>query len=257
MPPTADLAELVETVRRCGASEEPLAVLEAAVELSGEVRDLADAVLHHYVQAARDAGCGWPEVAAALGPTRHRIQRQIRARFREERNRPPFTEIRGVLDRGVTRNVQARQPGRQPLTPFTKRANASIAVACDEARRLGHVRVGTPHLLLGVVHDRSSLAVEALRALRVSPEVVHDGVVGAVTPDRRPLRRQGHLSFSPRGRGALELALREALRAGQDYVGTGHVLLGLAVQRDGRACRVLSGLGVTADDLRRQVGRLS
>ena len=41
---------------------------------------------------------------------------------------------------------------------FTDRARRTIALANQEAHRLGHDHVGTEHLLLGMVKERSGLA---------------------------------------------------------------------------------------------------
>jgi ATP-dependent Clp protease ATP-binding subunit ClpA len=43
----------------------------------------------------------------------------------------------------------------------------------------------------------------------------------------------------------MQLALREALRFGHNYVGTEHILLGLLRDEKSAGARVLTGLGVT------------
>lgn len=55
-------------------------------------------------------------------------------------------------------------------------------------------------------------------------------------------------------RKALELAQREALRMGHNYVGTEHVLLGLIEQEGGEG--ILTGLGLELDATRNEVKRL-
>jgi len=59
--------------------------------------------------------------------------------------------------------------------------------------------------------------------------------------------------FTPRSKKVLELGLREALRLGQNYIGTEHILLGLVKENEGVACRILSNLGVSSDEVRREV----
>ena len=54
------------------------------------------------------------------------------------------------------------------------------------------------------------------------------------------------MPFSERGKKALELALREAISLGHNYIGTEHVLLAL-VRGDGAAHDVLVGRGVRLD----------
>jgi ATP-dependent Clp protease ATP-binding subunit ClpC len=54
----------------------------------------------------------------------------------------------------------------------------------------------------------------------------------------------------------LELALREALSLGHDYIGTEHILLGLARENSGVASRILLDLGADADKIRNEMIRL-
>src|SRR6266516_4050894 len=57
-------------------------------------------------------------------------------------------------------------------------------------------------------------------------------------------------------RRVVELANEEAGAAGQDYVGTEHLLLGLLREPDGVAGQVLAGLGVTVEDVRSRAGEV-
>jgi ATP-dependent Clp protease ATP-binding subunit ClpC len=46
---------------------------------------------------------------------------------------------------------------------FSDRARAAVAAATDEARRLAHERVGTEHLLLGLLADHDGGTASLLR----------------------------------------------------------------------------------------------
>jgi len=59
--------------------------------------------------------------------------------------------------------------------------------------------------------------------------------------------------FSERARRVLSLAQEEAQRFNHNYIGTEHILLGLARETDGVAARVLSGLGVELSKVRSAV----
>src|ERR671917_2062685 len=61
--------------------------------------------------------------------------------------------------------------------------------------------------------------------------------------------------FTERARKVVELALREALQLGHNYIGTEHILLGLVRESEGVAARVLSNLDVDPDKVRREVVR--
>jgi ATP-dependent Clp protease ATP-binding subunit ClpA len=52
----------------------------------------------------------------------------------------------------------------------------------------------------------------------------------------------GQVPFTPRAKKVLELALREALSLGHNWIGTEHLLLGLVRENEGVAARILLGL---------------
>lgn len=141
------------------------------------------------------------------------------------------------------------------LDGFTEEAREAVARAQEEAARLGHGQANTGHLLLGLLHDGGGVAARALAPLNVTPEKAREVVenVGGRgeegTLDRGP--------FTPRLARVVELAPREATRAGQERVGGGHLLLGLVREANSVAVRVLSVLGASPADVRREViGRL-
>jgi len=55
---------------------------------------------------------------------------------------------------------------------LTRRTKLVLESAVNEARKLGHHYIDTAHLLLGLVQQEDGVAVEILRRLGVSPEVV-------------------------------------------------------------------------------------
>ena len=59
--------------------------------------------------------------------------------------------------------------------------------------------------------------------------------------------------FTERARKALQLAQEEAQRLNHDYMGTEHILLGLAQPGNGLAAQVLTSLGVELPELRSAV----
>src|SRR5438270_192963 len=58
------------------------------------------------------------------------------------------------------------------------------------------------------------------------------------------------IPFVPRAKKVLELALRESLALGHNYIGSEHLLLGLIREGEGMAARILTEAGVSLDDLR-------
>ena len=124
-------------------------------------------------------------------------------------------------------------------------------------RRSAHAQpqlLGTEHLLLGLLHEDRGLARQALTELDVSLQAVREQVMTIIGPGERA--PSGHIPFTPRAKKVLELALREALQLGTDYIGTEHLLLGLIREGQGVAAQVLSKLGKSLDEVRETVVRL-
>jgi len=134
---------------------------------------------------------------------------------------------------------------------FTERARMTVVLAQEEAMRLQHNYIGTEHLLLGLLRGEDSVAAQALSSLNVTLDEARGQVESVVGYGEEGTGEQ--VPFTPRSKKVLELGLREALQLGHDYIGTEHILLGLANEREGVAARVLSNLGVGADEIRREV----
>ncbi|HEX4256855.1 MAG TPA: Clp protease N-terminal domain-containing protein [Streptosporangiaceae bacterium] len=58
------------------------------------------------------------------------------------------------------------------------------------------------------------------------------------------------MPFTPRAKKSLELALREALSLGDNYIGLEHLALALTSMRDGLVPRILIELDVTPATIR-------
>src|SRR5512147_69580 len=136
------------------------------------------------------------------------------------------------------------------LDRFTQRARRVLAYAQEEAERLNHSYIGTEHLLLGLLREESGIAGKVLRDLNVQPERVTELVERITGPGRRtPFSK---IDLTPRTKRVIELAVEEARRLGQHYIGTEHLLLGLIRQGDGVAIDILRQLSVSPEAIRRE-----
>lgn len=136
---------------------------------------------------------------------------------------------------------------------FTERAQKVLALAQEEAVRLGHNNIGTEHILLGLVREGEGIAAKALLALNLNPEKIQEEVetlIGRGEEGQQPLH------YTPRAKKVIELSMDEARKLGHTYVGTEHILLGLIREGEGVAARVLNNLGVSLNKARQQVLQL-
>jgi ATP-dependent Clp protease ATP-binding subunit ClpA len=120
-----------------------------------------------------------------------------------------------------------------------------------EARRLDHARVGTEHLLLGLLSDDDGEPADALRAAGVSLAAARHKVVEALGTGAGSLDSEA-LPFTSRAQRALERAGRFSRKENESEVSAGHVLLGV-LDVEGLACQVLRGLGVDLVQIRHAV----
>jgi len=137
---------------------------------------------------------------------------------------------------------------------FTDQAHRVVALAQEEARMLTHSYIGTEHLLLGLLHEDHGVAAEALDSLGIRLETVRQQVEEIV--GRGQQAPSGHIPFTARAKRAPELAAQESDALGHDFMGTGHLLLGLIRVDDGVAAQVLVTLGADQDRVRQQVIQL-
>jgi ATP-dependent Clp protease ATP-binding subunit ClpC len=131
---------------------------------------------------------------------------------------------------------------------FTDRARRVVVLAQSEARLLNHNYIGTEHILLGLLHEGEGLAAQALEKLDVPLEKVRQQVEEIIGKGLEP--PTGHIPFTPRAKKVLELALREALQLGHNYIGTEHLLLGLIREGDGVGAQVLQKMGAELNRVR-------
>jgi ATP-dependent Clp protease ATP-binding subunit ClpA len=137
---------------------------------------------------------------------------------------------------------------------FTDRARRVVVLAQDEARALNHNYIGTEHVLLGLIHEGEGAGAAALEAMGLSLEEIRRQVEEIIGQGQEA--PSGHIPFTPRAKKVLELALREALQFGHNYVGTEHIMLGLIREGEGVASQVLTHMGADMDGAREQVTQL-
>ncbi len=129
-----------------------------------------------------------------------------------------------------------------------------VVLAQEEARTLKHNYIGTEHILLGLLREEEGLAARVLESLDITVERVRAQVVRIVGSGEEVT--SGQIPFTPRAKKVLELALREALSLGHNYIGTEHILLGLVRENEGVAARILLDFDADSDKIRNEVIRM-
>jgi ATP-dependent Clp protease ATP-binding subunit ClpA len=134
------------------------------------------------------------------------------------------------------------------LESYSSGVERVVSFAMIEARGLEHSRIGTEHLMLGLLADHDEPSAEALRAAGASLAAARHKVaevLGAV----RDEPNDEELPLTSRAQRALGRAGRFSREQRAPEVTAGHVLLGV-LDVEGLACQVLRGLNVDIAQLR-------
>jgi Clp amino terminal domain, pathogenicity island component len=203
------LDELISDVEGRTSEATPLERLASAAALSDRLDELADHLLGHFVDQARQGGASWAQVGSHLGVTKQAAQKRF------------------VV-------------GEPSLDAFTNRAAIVVLKAQNTARDRGAEEVTTQHLVLGLLAEWPGIAGQALEALGVRPDALATAI--EATLPAPAAATAAHRPFAAGLRRTLELARRRGLRLGHVYVGTEHLLLGLVDAADQPTVAVLASM---------------
>lgn len=221
---------LIEFVQERAGSDEPLALLETAVIVAGETGAAADAVVEHYVGAARAAGLSWTLIGEALGVSKQAARQKF----------APRLEVSDLVGDAAESIVTA------------PRLSACLEVAQAAAEADDSV-TSTHHLLLGLLHAGG--AANILDRLGVTREKVREAGARLFEPVRVTGADGGERRVVGDGDAddAVIQARRLAARRGQSQFRTEHLLFCLALDPGSSARRVLNDLGVDPAQVKKEL----
>ena len=131
---------------------------------------------------------------------------------------------------------------------FTEKAQNVLEKARAEAEGMGHTYIGSEHLLLGLVCEKSGIAAKILYARKARAASIRSGIEKAVGIGS-PSSVKAY-DMTPRLKKIIEGAAAESLKNGKSYIGTEHLLFSLLQERDSVACTVLEELDVSVAELK-------
>jgi hypothetical protein len=217
MTPSPTLQELIKEVKGDASGDEALVQLSQASKTVNDLEQVGDALLGHFVNQCRQSGHSWSEISRALGVSKQAAHKR-------------FTSDPPTFER------------------FTERAQSVLINSESEAHRLGHGFVGTEHILLALFDVPGGLAMRVLDEVGISKSMVEEQVLALIK--RTSASEGGCLPFTPRAKSVLSESVAVALDLGHNYIGTEHLLLGLFVDENSVAAKVLQQLGTSQAVLR-------
>lgn len=223
LPQFNDLIEHIEEAQPEGTALQHLA---DSVDLAAHLSELADHLIGHFVDQARDAGASWAEIGSVLGVTKQAAQKRF-----------------------VTGTV-ARE--RKPLFARFDDPARSVVVRAQEYSREGrHDQVTTGHVLLALLDDPNGVTSRVIGSRGASAETVRQATRAALGPGEGDV--PDHTPFAADAKKVLELSLREALRMQTGHIGAEHILLAILRDEKSPGARVLAGFGVDRKQVERAI----
>lgn len=224
------LDDIIAAVTDADQAGDALQHLSQSVVVGEELSRMADDVVGHFVDQARQAGASWAEIGGSMGVTRQAAQKR-------------FVPRQPSDPRSTSATVFAR------LNDAAKQATES---AREHARRAQHDHVGTEHVVLGLLDELEELAAQAANALDVPLEQIREAAKAAFGPpeDGAP-RSTGDMPFGGDARKLFDQAFHEARRRGRTTVGPEHLLFGLLRDRTSPGAAILNSFGITQEQAER------
>jgi hypothetical protein len=233
------LRALVEEASR---APDPCASLRALTTLRREVDELE----RRQVARALAGGRSFADVAHALGVSRQAAHRRYR-------------HLAGTVPPPEPASAQAAPAEAPTRVAIPAPVRLAFALAREEARALGAAKVGTEHLLLGILRAEDGGPAAVLRELGVTLDVARQCAEPTavehqiVEDDLPPARREG---ISRYARSVFEQVLREAVARGEPTVDLDDLLLAALRDGDGGAARTIQALGVDPGAVRERLARV-
>ena len=133
---------------------------------------------------------------------------------------------------------------------FSPKVKEVISYSREEALRLGHDYIGTEHILLALLIDKSSLAVKVLESLEVNVNQLRKSLEESIQQSSTRLQQSyniGNLPLTRQAEKVLKVTFLEAKNMKNDVVSTEHIVLSILKHKDNLAARVLMEFDVDYD----------
>ena len=131
---------------------------------------------------------------------------------------------------------------------YTNKAKAALKLAERAAKALNQNYVGTEHLLLGLMKEKTGTAAKVLQE-NGADEVRLTGLIKDLIAPDFPIATKDREGYSPRAMKILDDSHRQAQRFQSELTGTEHILLALIKEGENVAVRLLNTLGISVQKL--------
>lgn len=131
---------------------------------------------------------------------------------------------------------------------FTNKATEALRLANAGARKMHQSYVGTEHILLGLVQEKTGVAAKILKENGVFEEKIKELIKNFVAPDETTAVKERN-GYSPRAIDVLEESEAQAKRFKSNLIGTEHLLMSIIKVGDNLGARLLNTIGINTQKL--------
>ncbi len=131
---------------------------------------------------------------------------------------------------------------------FTDKAKAALLLAEKTAKKLRQGYVGTEHILVGLMQERTGVAARVLFDNGVDEVQVIEMIRDLISLDSQVVIKDKD-AYSPRAIKVLAQAHKQAERFGEKMTGTEHILMALIKEGENVAVRLLNTLGISTQKI--------
>ena len=121
---------------------------------------------------------------------------------------------------------------------FTESARKVIEYAKNFSIENNYPYIGTEHILYGLIAEGEGLAAVILKKQDLTEEYIEEEIL-KIDGIMNTQVNEDEVDFTPRAKRIIANSQKEALRMGQNYVGSEHILLSLMREIDSVAVRIL------------------
>lgn len=138
---------------------------------------------------------------------------------------------------------------------FSQKVKDVISFSKEEAMRFNHGEIGLEHLLLGLLREGDSLAVQVLKSLSVDVimlrRVIEDNIKGQVS--HQPIVNANNIPLTQQTEKTLKITVLEAKKLQSEIIGTEHLMLSILKNKDNIAIQILNQFEVNYETFKKEL----
>ena len=133
---------------------------------------------------------------------------------------------------------------------LTEAAKNVWKISEEFARELGHIYLGSEHILYGLIKNDIGLVANIFKENKIDANIIYKNVEEIIGKNDNCYSINGE---TPRLKYIMENAYTEAKKIGSEYIGTEQIVVSLFNDKESLGCRIAIDAGIDVDDIIKQL----